>query len=126
MRYDYRCDACRWEGEGRNTVENRKNFPCPQCGAPCVIVIKSAPALHFKGGGFTSYTLRRLGNLRDEARRIRRRFHEERAERHLRWRKDPPFRVLEGRELEKFEETERKIREANKLGKLQGLKEEPS
>jgi len=120
--YDYACRRCGWEGEGYRTVEERKNFLCPECGNQAEIVFRSAPAVHFHGGGFPSYTTKRLKNLEEEKARINRRFEEERMERRKRWLKDPPFRVLEGKAMEERLERDREYQRKNQIGPAQGLK----
>jgi putative FmdB family regulatory protein len=49
--YDYVCPNCGYETEVVHSVHGAGPSTCPQCGGPLKKAI-SAPAVHFKGGGW--------------------------------------------------------------------------
>ncbi len=49
--YDYVCSNCGYETEVMHSVHGNGPSVCPRCGGPMKKAI-SAPAVHFKGGGW--------------------------------------------------------------------------
>jgi putative FmdB family regulatory protein len=49
--YDYHCDACGLDAVATHNIDYTGGYKCTHCSAPMRKII-SAPAIHFKGGGW--------------------------------------------------------------------------
>ena len=62
--YEYRCDACGYEFEAMQKMQDQPLADCPQCSQPSLVKLISAAGFRLKGGGWYETDFKR-GNQKN-------------------------------------------------------------